>query len=407
MVTIETIFRPYSPSDALRSDRSAGDRKRHRQKVREAVRENIADIISEESIIGKDKNKIIKVPIRGVKEYRFVYGENAPAAGQGDGNSRPGQVVGKVDKKQGPGQDMAGDQPGVDYYETDVTLEELTEILFENLELPDMERKILREVLSERMSKRKGYRKAGIRIRLDKRRTVKKRIRRQLAVSRGELGAESAENPEDTEERFPFHKDDMVYRHLIENVRPESNAVVICIMDTSGSMDTMKKYLARSFFFLLYQFVNAMYRNVERVFIAHHTEGREVTEEEFFHKGESGGTFISSGYTKALEIIQERYHPTLWNVYAFHCSDGDNFESDNPATLKAARQLCEMCNLFGYGEIKPLGSRFYESSMLTIFKSLEADNFQTVLIERKEDIWPQFKALLAKERPEKQPPQAA
>jgi len=391
---METIFRPYSSSDSLRSDRSAGDRQRHRQKVRESIRDNIADLIAEESIIGKDKDKIIKVPIRGVKEYRFIYGENVPGVGQGDGNSQPGQVVGRSQGEgRGQGQDKAGDQPGVDYYETDVTLEELIEIMFEDLELPDMERKILREVMSERLSKRKGYRRAGIRIRLDKKRTAVARIRRRLAVAR------SRGDDWDEERRFPFHDDDLIYRHMVEDVRPESNAVVLCIMDTSGSMDTMKKYLARSFFFLLYQFVCTKYRNVRIVFLAHHTESREVTEEEFFHKGESGGTFISSGYNKALEIIQERYHPSLWNIYAFHCSDGDNFESDNPAALKAAKQLCEVCNLFGYGEIKPLGSRYYESSMLNIFRRLEVDNFQTILIERKEDIWPSFKAFLAKEKP--------
>jgi len=391
---LETIFRPYSSSDALRSDRSATDRQRHRQKVRESIRENIADLIAEESIIGKDKDKIIKVPIRGVKEYRFIYGENTPGVGQGDGNSQPGQVIGKGQADgQGQGQDQAGDQPGVDYYETDVTLEELVMIMFEDLELPDMERKALREVMSERLSKRKGYRKAGIRIRLDKKRTAVARIKRRLAVQ------SRAEEEWDEEERFPFHQNDMIYRHTVEDIRPESNAVVVCIMDTSGSMDTMKKYLARSFFFMLYQFVSTKYRNVEIVFIAHHTEGREVTEEEFFYKGESGGTFISSGYNKALEIIQERYHPALWNVYAFHCSDGDNFESDNPAAIKAAKELCDVCNLFGYGEIKPLGSRYYESSMLNIFRRLEADNFQTVLIERKEDIWPSFKAFLAREKP--------
>ncbi len=391
---LETIFRPYSSSDALRSDRSATDRQRHRQKVRESIRENIADLIAEESIIGKDKDKIIKVPIRGMKEYRFIYGENTPGVGQGDGNSQPGQVIGKGDAEgKGKGQDQAGDQPGVDYYETDVTLEELVTIMFEDLELPDMERKALREVMSERLSKRKGYRKAGIRIRLDKKRTAVARIKRRLAVQGppGEDGDEEAE-------RFPFHQHDMIYRHTVEDIRPESNAVVVCIMDTSGSMDTMKKYLARSFFFMLYQFVGTKYRNVEIVFVAHHTEGREVTEGEFFYKGESGGTFISSGYNKALDIIYERYHPSLWNVYAFHCSDGDNFESDNPAAIKAAKELCEVCNLFGYGEIKPLGSRYYESSMLNIFRRLEADNFQTVLIERKEDIWPSFKAFLAREK---------
>ena len=391
--TINAIFRPYSSSDALRSDRSAGDRQRHRQKVREAVRENIADLIAEESIIGKNKDRVIKVPIRGVKEYRFIYGENASGVGQGDGNSEKGQVIGKTDGTgQGQGEDKAGDQPGVDYYETDVTLEELIEIMFEDLELPDMERKILREVLSDRISKRKGFRKAGIRIRLDKKRTVKSRIKRRLATTRPD------DAQTDEEERFPFRKEDLVYRHLVEDVRPESNAAVLCIMDTSGSMDTLKKYLARSFFFMLYQFVCTKYRNVEIAFIAHHTEGKEVTEEEFFYKGESGGTFISSGYNKALEVIQARYHPSLWNLYAFHCSDGDNFDSDNPAALKAAQELCELCNLFGYGEIKPLGSRYYESSMLNIFRRLEADNFQTVLIERKEDIWPSFKTFMSKER---------
>src|SRR2546428_732855 len=394
MTVASPIFRPYSQSDSLRSDRSPGDRQRHRQKVRESISDNIIDLVAEESIIGKDKDKIIKVPIRGVKEYRFIYGENVPGVGQGDGNSQPGQVIGRSQGEgRGQGQDKAGDQPGVDYYETDVTLEELIEIMFEDLELPDMERKILREVMSERLSKRKGYRRAGIRIRLDKKRTAVARIRRRLAVAR------SRGDDWDEERRFPFHDNDLIYRHMVEDVRPESNAVVLCIMDTSGSMDTMKKYLARSFFFLLYQFICTKYRNVRIVSLAHHTESREVTEEEFFQKGESGGTFISSGYNKALEIIQERYHPSLWNIYAFHCSDGDNFESDNPAALKAAKQLCEVCNLFGYGEIKPLGSRYYESSMLNIFRRLEADNFQTVLIERKEDIWPSFKAFLAKEKP--------
>src|ERR1044071_5765384 len=190
MATAATIFRPYSSSDSLRSDRSVGDRQRHRQKVRESIRGNIADLIAEESIIGKDRDKIIKVPIRGIKEYRFIYGENTPGVGQGDGNAQQGQVIGKRGE-QGPGQGQpqAGDQAGADYYETDVTLDELIEIMFEDLELPGMERKTLREVFSERLSKRKGFRKAGIRVRLDKRQTAISRIKRKIAAS------QAAENP--------------------------------------------------------------------------------------------------------------------------------------------------------------------------------------------------------------------
>src|SRR5262245_10605733 len=164
---VDSIFREYRPSDAERSDRSAGDRLRHRQKIRESIRENIADIIAEESIIGKSRDRVIKVPIRGIREYRFVYGDNTPGVGQGDGESQPGQVVGKA-RGQGDAQggDRAGNRPGVDYYETDVTLEELIDIMFEDLDLPDMERKTLRETEALRMSKRRGYRQVGIRVRL-------------------------------------------------------------------------------------------------------------------------------------------------------------------------------------------------------------------------------------------------
>jgi sporulation protein YhbH len=374
---------------------------RHREKVRESIRENISDIIAEESIIGKNKDKIIKVPLRGIKEYRFIYGENAPGVGQGDGNAQPGQVVGKTGKDgQGQGDGKAGDRPGVDYYETDVTLDELIEIMFEDLELPNLERRALREIETDRFAKRKGYLHVGIRVRLDKRRTARQRVKRVLATRHNQTvqGYGNLKDADGNERRFPFHQDDLRYKHLETDVREESNAAVICIMDTSGSMDTMKKYLARSFFFLLYQFISTRYRNVEIVFVAHHTEASEVTEDEFFHKGEAGGTFISSGYQKALDIIAERYHPSLWNLYAFHCSDGDNFDSDNPAALRAAKELSDICNLFGYGEIKPLGSRYYESSMLNVFRRLDAPNFQAVLIERKEDIWPSFKAFLSKDR---------
>lgn len=387
----DTVFSPYSESDALRSDRSAGDRLRHRQKVRQAIRDNITDIVAEESIIGQSREKIIKIPIRGIREYRFIFGPDNPGVATGDKDMQSGQVVqdiGQDERQPGAG----GDQPGVDYYETEITLEDLIDIMFEDLALPDMERKKLREVHVETTRKRKGFRKVGVRVHLDKRRTAVSRIKRRLATRR------PAQN-EAEDDRFPFHQDDLTYRRLVRDVRLQSNAVVVCIMDTSGSMDTMKKYLARSFFFLLYQFVRTRYNNVDVVFIAHHARAREVTEEEFFTRGESGGTLISSGYNKTLQVINERYHPTLWNIYAFHCSDGDNWPPDTEAALKAADQLCEVCNLFGYGEIKPVNSRDYGDSMLDVFGRITRPNFQALLIENKEDIWSSFKAFLSRETP--------
>ncbi len=391
---MESIFREYSESASQRSDRSAGDRLRHRQKVRRAIRENIADIVSEESIIGQSRDKIIKVPIRGIKEYQFVYGKNNPQAGQGDGETEPGQVIGKADEQQGQqGPGGAGGEPGVDYYETDVTLEELIDIMFEDLELPELERKRLREIPAERHSRRKGYRKVGIRAHLDKKQTAKQRIRRRIGTRKARETTDGEEEP-----RFPFHRDDLTYRRLRPRNEPQSNAVVMCIMDTSASMDTLKKYLARSFFFLLYQFVRTRYRNVEVVFIAHDVQAREVTEEEFFSKGESGGTMISSGYQKALDVVSERYHPSLWNVYAFHCSDGDNWAEDDEDAVKAARELCRTANLFGYGEIKPRQGGAFESSMFETFDEITEPNFEKLVMNQREDIWPSFRTLLSRER---------
>ncbi len=407
----QIVFREWQPSDSQRSDRSAGDRTRHRFKVREAIRENIADIVAEESIIGQSRDRTIKIPIRGIKEHRFVFGDNAPGVGQGDGQTQPGQVV-KSDgdgDSDGQGSKGAGDSPGKDYYETEITLEELVDIMFEDLELPQPERKNLRQIQVEQPRKFPGYRRKGIRSRLSLRRSAVERVRRlqkaRHSIHRAEdLLSEGNERVasflEARSERTPFREEDLRYRHRKMKLRPESNAVVVRIMDTSASMDVMKKYLARSFFFLLHGFVSTKYQNVELVFIAHHTEAKEVTEEEFFHKGESGGTFISSGYAKALEIIEERYHPSLWNIYAFHCSDGDNFEQDNQRACEAARELCRVSNLFGYGEIKPANSYLPQNSLLDHFSNkIQAENYKSILISKKEEVWPAFKEFLKRERP--------
>ena len=392
-----TFFR-FTEDSGTRSDRSARDRMRHRQKVREAIKENIADILSEESIMGQSGDKVVKIPIRGIKEYRFVYGENSPGVGQGDGDAERGQVVGRSRERVGGLPDQAGDQPGEDYYETDITIEELVGIMMEDLELPDLERRRLAQVESLRQRKVKGPRRKGVRARLDKRKTAISRIKRMVAS--GKAGARPEDPEAEPAERFPFHADDLKYRHVVEKEDKQSNAVVICIMDTSGSMDNAKKYLARSFYFLLYQFVHTRYPNVELVFVAHTTTGQEVGETDFFHKGESGGTFISSGYLKALEVIEARYHPALWNIYAFHCSDGDNFDSDNDAAVDAAERLLAVCNLFGYGEIKPKGTYFFSGSMLERFAPLAQKhaNFAMIKIEGKQDVWPQFARMLAKEK---------
>ena len=388
------IFREY---DSGGKDRSTEDRRRHRELVEESIKKNIGNIIAEESIIGQSGSKKIKIPIKGIKEFQFIYGRNTYGTGSGDGTERRGDILGESedgDKDNGSG--GAGNQEGEDIFETEITIEELINYLFDDLDLPDMDRKKLSELESDTGHRTLGYKKKGIPPRLAKRRSVVEKIKRKQAYLRTCQGDGST----DKDERFPFMEDDLRYHRIKETRKKEFNAVVICIMDVSGSMDQTKKYMARSFYFLLYQFLRLKYSNVEVVFVAHTTVAKEVGELEFFHKGESGGTYISSGYEKALEIIEQRYSPVNWNIYAFHCSDGDNWTEDNRKAIELAQRLCEVCNLFGYGEIAP-GYYISGSTIKTEFqKKVKSERFVIVTMSKKEDVLASLKKLLNKDSEE-------
>jgi sporulation protein YhbH len=376
------------------SGRAAEDCRRHRQLVEQSIKKNIGQIIAEESIIGQSGSKKIKIPIRSVKEYRFIYGKNKPGVGTGDGDEQRGDVISQEGNHGGKGNQGAGNEPGEDIYETEITLEELINYLFDDLDLPFMERKRLAELETISKQRRSGYRHKGPPPRLAKKKAVMEKIKRRQSVKRDEP-ENSDDKPVETvlEERFPFREEDLRYRRIREERAPESNAAVICIMDTSGSMDQTKKYLARSFYFLLYQFIRLKYINVELVFIAHTTQAAVVAEDEFFHKGESGGTYISSGYEKALQIIEDQYPVSCWNIYAFHCSDGDNWDEDNDRAVELAERLCQTCNLFGYGEVMTGSStirRLYQNN-------LKSPNFALVTINSREEIWPALRKMLARE----------
>jgi len=151
--------------------------------VEDAIKKNIGNIIAEESIIGQSKDKIIKIPIRGLKEYQFIYGKNKPGVGSGDGSEKRGDRIGsdEVDRTEGP----AGNHEGEDIYETEITIEELINYLFEDLDLPFMQRKKFHEIESEHSYKRLGYQKRGIPPRLAKKRAVIEKIKRKQQYYRG------------------------------------------------------------------------------------------------------------------------------------------------------------------------------------------------------------------------------
>lgn len=386
------IFRDYNvtPTD---HDRTIGDRRRHRELVEKAIKENLADILSEESIVGQGATKKIKIPIRGLKEYEFIYGKNSPGVGSGDGNEKRGDSLGKERVKAGKGKKGAGNEEGDDIYETEVTIEEVISYLIEDLNLPNLDKKKYSEIITESSKKMAGYQKYGIRPRLAKKKTVIEKLKREQGKKRAIREAEREEDPE--KERFPFREEDLRYHKIKEKPKKECNAAIMCIMDCSGSMDNTKKYLARSFFFILSRFIRLKYVSVEITFISHSTVGHEVNENDFFHKVESGGTYISSGINKALKIIEERYNPELWNIYGFYVSDGDNFTEDDERALKAFNDLCDICNMVGYAEILPYT---YSGTMkYKLDSNMDRKNFISATIKNKEDLWPVLKTMLIKD----------
>src|SRR5256712_4682116 len=349
------------------------DQERHKEKIREAIKKNLGEIVSEESIILSDGTKRVRVPIRSLDEYRFRFDPGKQEhAGEGDGKSKVGDVVAQEPRSGKGKKGEAGKEAGQDYYEAEISMEELAAMIFEDLGLPNLEQKRQQELQTEAV-RFTDVRKKGPLTNLDKKRTIMENMNR---------------NATEGEAKFTDDKsEDLRFKVWEPTIKYQSNAAVIAMMDVSGSMGEFEKYIARSFYFWMVRFLRTKYNNVEIIFISHHTEAKEVTEQEFFHKGESGGTKVSSAYQLALNIINERYNPADWNIYPFHFSDGDNMFSDNRLCVELVNRLIEICNLFGYGQIK---QGWYPAGTLMSVYSQEIDDpkFVGVTIEEKEDVYP-------------------
>lgn len=384
------IFRDYT-NNQVDHDRSIEDRRRHRQLVEKSIKENLGDILSEESIVGESKNKKFKIPIKGIKEYQFVYGKNSKGVASGVGDEKRGEKLGSGNKKLAKGNQGAGNDEGDDVYETEITLEELMDYISEDLNLPNLDEKKYSEIITETSGKKRGYQTHGIRPRLAKKKTVMSKIARKQGKKRA---LRELENEQDLE-RFPFREEDLKYYRVKMKPKKDSNAVMIFIMDASGSMDITKKYLARSYFFVLATFLKRKYNNIAFEFIYHTTIAKRVYEYEFFHKSESGGTYISSGINEALSLIEEKYPPSAWNIYSIYASDGDNWSEDNEKAVIAVKNICEVSNMFGYAELLP---STYTTTMYHKFKKeITSEKFVPVIIKEKKDLWEALKTMLRKE----------
>ncbi|MDO7907343.1 sporulation protein YhbH [Paenibacillus sp. JX-17] len=347
------------------------DQQRHQQKVKEMIKQNLPDLITEENIIMSDGKQIIKIPVRSLDEYRFVYNyQKQKHVGQGDGDSQVGDVIGRDPAAAKPGKgEKAGDQPGYDIVETEVRIDELEDMLFEGMQLPHLKQKDKDQIETHTVVFN-DIRKKGMQSNIDKKRTILENLRRN--ATSGSPGIHH------------ISPDDLRYKTWEDKMIPQSNAVILAMMDTSGSMGSFEKYCARSFFFWMTRFLRRQYEKVEIVFLAHHTEAKEVSEEEFFTRGESGGTICSSVYQKALEVIDTRYPPSSYNIYPFHFSDGDNLTSDNERCVRLIGELLKRSNMFGYGEVNQYNR---SSTLMSAYKNIKMDHFMYYVIKEKGEVY--------------------
>lgn len=351
------------------------DQARHEAKVREAIRAHIGEVVSDPAIISGDGKAIVRVPVQSLREYRFRYDEERqPQVGQGDGQTEVGQILTKGrspgEGTPGSGPGPAGHDPGDEVIEAEVSVDDLAEIVFSELALPNLAHKAGGHTTTPSLQP-SSRRPNGPFSALDKRRSLVENLRRNARAGQGRVG--------------DWAEQDLRFRAYRHRPNPRTAAAIIAMRDVSGSMGEMKKYISRSFFFWMVRFLRTRYDDVRLVFIAHHVDAREVGEDVFFQLGESGGTRVSSAYELALQIIEQRFSVADWNIYPFHFSDGDNWgDADNRRCVDLVRRLLQVSRTMGYGEINEGG---YQSPLMSAFAEISDPRFISLSIHDKKEVY--------------------
>lgn len=360
------------------------DHNRFKQIVKGRLRKDLKRYMSQGEMIGKKGKDLIAIPVPQITIPHFRYGEkNSGGVGQGEGEV--GTPLGAGEQEAGEGQ--AGNMPGAHILEVDITLEELAEILGQELELPNIEPKGKKNIrnLKERYT---GIYTAGPEALRHFKRTYRQALKRQIIMG--------TYNPKDPIV-IPI-REDKRYRSWKIVQEPAANALILYLMDVSGSMGREQKEIVRTESFWIDTWLKHQYKGVETRYIIHDATAREVDSHTFYHTRESGGTIISSAYKLALKILAEEYEPSEWNIYLFHFSDGDNWSSeDSSLCIKLLKEnLLPYVNLVCYGQVE---SQYGSGQFLKDLEEQldeELDNFITSKINNKEDIYESIKTFLGK-----------
>ena len=359
------------------------DQARFKQIVRGKVRQQLRKYITNGEMIGRQGKDLVSIPVPNIEIPHFRHGSKG-SGGTGQGEGENGTPIGRG-QDQGDGTGEAGDAPGGHIREVEVTLDELAQMLAQELELPNIEPKG-KSTISTTKDKYNSVRRTGPESLRHLKRTYKKALLRQLASNNYD-----PENPV-----IVPNRDDRLYRSWSTTTKPETNALIIYMMDVSGSMTDDQKEIVRIEAFWIDTWLRSQYDGIHTRYIIHDAVAKEVDEDTFYHTRESGGTRISSAYRLAREIIQREYNPADWNIYGFQFSDGDNWGEDNKSCIEILMQdLLPHCNLFCYGQVEsPYGSGEYIRELRRIHDQF--DNLTLSEIESKDAIYDSIKNFLGR-----------
>lgn len=360
------------------------DTGRFRQIVRGRVRQNLRKYMRSGELVGRQGRDLVSIPMPEIHLPQFRFGKRQ-AGGVGQGDGQPGTPIGYDPDQPGEG-DGAGNQPGEHILEVEVSLEELAQILGEELELPNIEPRG-KENIESTVDRYTGIRRVGPESLRHFKRTYREALKRQIS-----MGGYSHEQPQ----VIPV-REDKRYRSWKTHYEPDSNAVIIYVMDVSGSMYREKKEIVRLTAFWIDTWLRSQYRKVDVRYIIHDAAAREVDQHTFYHTRESGGTAISSAYRLCRDMIQEGYSPFEWNIYLFQFSDGDNWGDDTERCMEIlAGDLLPQANLFCYGEVEgPRGESMFMSA-LDGLSCKDKERLTTAKIGDKDEIYGALKAFLGK-----------
>ena len=323
------------------------DQRRFKQIVRGKIKQNLRKYMSQGELTGKQGKDIVKIPLPQIDIPRFRH-DPQQGGGTSQGEGEVGDALGGEGDKPGGQPGPAGDQAGSKDLEVDISLEELAEIMSEELALPNIEPKGSKR-LETTKDKYTGIRSVGPESLRSFKRTYKQSLQRMIST-----GTYDPDNPI----IVPI-RDDMRYRSWSETSQPQSNAVILYMMDVSGSMGDEQKEIVRIESFWIDTWLRSQYKGLESRFIIHDATAKEVDRDTFFRTRESGGTMISSAYKQCLAIVEEDYPVEDWNIYPFHFSDGDNWSVDDTSECMniLTKGLLPKSNMFCYGQVEsPYGS---------------------------------------------------